>query len=310
MPALSSRFTASANRFIHWVAIPAVFLAYAGYLMVDRDDVYNRNRQGIYAAKLENFAGEGGKVTGLILGGSNAYYSLSAAILSEADGETWYNFALPNEAYSEANYHKAIETAFGRDDDRLAIKRVVYSSLLPLRTSSIAEFVTGRNDLNLAGESLSIMQLKPELPLYAFAGLRLTGGANEAAVFEYMPDRSGDIDFSTAKCSTEVSRHVFRREPPAVALGFFEETSRYLRSMFPNAEIFLVVPSEYVSDTASYAAWSAALEALRVRRDGVPYRLIFQPPIPDSKDLCTLTHHTNAIGREWRTRDLIARMEG
>lgn len=310
MQALSSPFTASGNRFIQWIAIPAVFLAYAGYLAVDRDDVFKRNRQEIYAAKLERLTHEERKVTGLILGGSNAYFSLSAKMLSEADGENWYNFALLNEAYSEANYRRAIEGVFAGDDDRLAVKRVIYSSLLPLRAASISDFVNERNDLDLRGGSLSIVQLRPQMPLYLFARTRLAGGTDASTEFESMPDRWGDLDFATEHCKAEVLRHESRREDPVAVLGFFDETSRYLKAEFPNAEIFVVVPSDYISDATAYAAWSAALEALRAQRDTQPYTLIFQPPIPDSKDLCSLTHHTNAIGREWRTRDLIARMAG
>src|SRR5262245_44683227 len=84
----------SANRFITIGAIPLVTVAYAVSLCID----HNRNAFITdikhHIQDIQNSA----SVDGLVFGGSNAYYSLSAESLSYYTGMKWYNASIDYEA--------------------------------------------------------------------------------------------------------------------------------------------------------------------------------------------------------------------
>src|SRR5215510_11262445 len=75
----------NANRFINMGAIPLVIVAYAVFLWID----HNHHKY----PEIQNIKNIGG-VEGLVFGGSNAVYSLSAESLSYFTGVKWYNVSV------------------------------------------------------------------------------------------------------------------------------------------------------------------------------------------------------------------------
>ena len=127
-------FMVSVNRFIWRFGIPALLLAYAGYLVWGYTQQTDGGRTAIIRQHLSNLQAMD-HVDGLVLGGSNAVFSLSAAQLDELSGMTWYNASLMNEGYTDSNYRRFV-TRVAETVDPNAIKLVVYSTVSPLRASS------------------------------------------------------------------------------------------------------------------------------------------------------------------------------
>ena len=301
----------SANRFIRLVLIPLLVLGYGAFLVIDFMRFQDASPEPIYRAKLAAIDELNGQAGGLILGGSNAYYGLSARTLSERDGYLWYNFTMLSEGYSQASYQHAIEDAFASEAARMGVKRIVYSSINLLHRSTIARYRENTDDEFLTGAAQPSLELKPSLPLYKFrqAAARNADDDDPERRLYVVSDKFGDVDFEKSRCKTRNGPSAAHLEDADLALDFYDSTANFLGRLFPHAEIFMIVPSEFLTEPAAYQAWAEQLKARWAARGARAYKLVVQPPIPGSELLCTMSHHPNALGRIWRTADLIAQMD-
>ena len=81
------------NRFINTIAIPLVIGAYALFLLIDQ--AY-KNESPLKEDHIQ-IVQKIGNIDGLLFGGSNAVYSLSAEFLSYYKGINWYNASVLSE---------------------------------------------------------------------------------------------------------------------------------------------------------------------------------------------------------------------
>src|SRR6266699_4331363 len=122
---LTMRSMVSANRLINIVAIPLITVAYAVFLCID----HSRNSNiALIEHQIQDIQDSGG-VDGLVFGGSNAFFSLSAEALSYYTGMKWYNASMGAEAVSGSRIIQDVSARI----DRTRVKYVVYSSILPYR---------------------------------------------------------------------------------------------------------------------------------------------------------------------------------
>jgi hypothetical protein len=84
----------SVNRFIGTAVIPLIIVAYGVFLLIDHDH-YNP----VDPASRDHIPNiqKIGSIEGLLFGGSNAVYSLSAEFLSHYMGIKWYNASVIGE---------------------------------------------------------------------------------------------------------------------------------------------------------------------------------------------------------------------
>ena len=117
----------SVNRSIRIGAIPVVIVAYAIFLWID----HNRNDHTADMKHHIQGIQHSGSIDGLVFGGSNAYYRLSAESLSYHTGLRWYNASMIQEMQSISRYENFIQDLSARID-RTKVKYLVYSSVLPI----------------------------------------------------------------------------------------------------------------------------------------------------------------------------------
>jgi hypothetical protein len=130
----------NANRFINMGAIPLVIVAYAVFLWMD----HNLNDDPDIKVHMQNIENIG-RVDGLVFGGSNAVYSLSAESLSYFTGVKWYNASLRGELYNIKRYKNFIKD-FSARIDRMKVGYVVYSSFLPYQIGGIAAVKSDKSE--------------------------------------------------------------------------------------------------------------------------------------------------------------------
>src|SRR5438876_4766845 len=136
-------FMVSANRFINLGVIPLLLVAYAVFLCIDhyRNVLIADIKQHIEG--IQNV----GSVDGFVFGGSNGYYSLSAETLSNYTGTKWYNASMDSELVSGTRVIQDLSTHI----DRMRVKYVVYSSILPYTTGRLTSYTT---DIKVGGEGI------------------------------------------------------------------------------------------------------------------------------------------------------------
>jgi hypothetical protein len=284
----------SANRFIYIGAIPLVAVAYAVFLWID----HNRNAHIIkhHIQDIQN----SGSLDGLVFGGSNAYYSLSAEALSYHTGARWYNASMIQEMQSINRYENFIED-LSAHIDRTKVKYVVYSSVLPYSTTVLAYY---KVDKKIKGEGI-----KPKTSVLAYINNAAGSGTGNSEA----RNGFGDIVFDKVKCDLTAENII--REVKDISVDFLIDRAIYFASIFPNASISIVLPSGYYG--GQILDYLIVEQTLRTRFYTVlnekyfknaTVKIIFQPPYPSITQVCDTRWHANEGGRDWRTQNLIELM--
>jgi hypothetical protein len=306
--------TASVSRHIWRFAIPALLLCYGAWLVSDytHQNQTNNRRAAIVRQHVRSVRAID-HVDGLVLGGSNAVFGLSAARLSARSGLYWYNASLLSEGFSDANYRRFVE-AIAEASDRDRVRIVVYSTILPFRadTSLRRDFmgdVAGHRPLSIKPNRSALTHFRQVL----FAG----------GVPSYpLPIAYGDFDFDRFDyCgTTKFDGDHFQWDDERASAQALVDMAEFLEATFPNARVVIVLPSEYYprqEDRELRNALAGSLVA-KVSEDlgrmasAEPGRVavIEQPLFPTSEYLCDARHHGNRAGREFRTDDLFERLGG
>ena len=96
-------YMGSVNRTLFWVIIPLILFLYISIRIFEWQSFDDGNRLSIANEHYQNTKVEK-KINCLILGGSNAVFSLSAEQMSRRDELNCYNLSLINEGFSFPAY--------------------------------------------------------------------------------------------------------------------------------------------------------------------------------------------------------------
>lgn len=244
-------------------------------------------------------------VDALIVGGSNAVFSLSAAELSAQTGKSWFNAALLSEGFTFENQRKFLDVvAESIDPDR--VETVVLSS--------VRHFHRGLDDkMFLTGLGYDGLKVPPVwLPYRSLASL---ADKPLKPIFPTVISEQGDLLYEESRLCTN-HRPAGRIEwaPNAeidVMLGAWLPV---LRSTFPAADIVVTIPGQYLTDPVDEVAGAdyvarltdriAAWQSSQSPTPDVEISVILEPNYTDQSIVCNMGHHFNAIGRSLRTSAL------
>jgi hypothetical protein len=287
--------TVNANRFINTVAIPLVIIAYAVFLWIDHNRSHDDPDIKIHLQNIKNIGG----VDGLVFGGSNAIFSLSAESLSYFTGVKWYNASVSGELFS-IERHKNFIKNFSARIDRMKVRYVVYSSLIPYEIGQIAKVESD-------GKGIEGPRIKPHKSVLAYIHDRIKDHKHP------WRDSYGDLVFDDrVTCDFSKDRtKPHEREAIDVVVDFLVEMASFFTSVFPYATLQIVLPSEYyghsfedsIFEQSVRSKFYGVLRQKHLRNSMV--KIIFQPPYPSIAQVCWGGTHANEDGRLWRTQNLI-----
>jgi len=298
---------ANANRSINIGAIPFVLVAYAVYIWIDHA-YHSRHPDPDVKVHLQNVKNSR-RVDALVFGGSNAAYSLSAEYLSYNTGLSWYNASLDSELRTISKYKNFVRELSARID-RTKVRYVVYSNIFP--------YITGQIDRAKREDGEGI---KPRGSVLGDIVQHISGRLRQVSrgsqhnspgdiVSERQRDSFGDIIFDTVKCA-HAANPSYEREDEDASAHFLVDEAIFYASVFPNASILIVLPSEYYG-VASFDD-STFEQNLRTKFYGLlrqyhferMVKIIFQPPYSSITQVCDSQLHADEDGRAWRTENLI-----
>jgi hypothetical protein len=299
----------NANRFINIGAIPLVLVAYAVFIWIDHAhharDRYDPDVK-VHMRNVKNSR----SVDALVFGGSNAAYSLSAEYLSYITGLNWYNASLDGELHSINQYENFVRDLSARID-RTKVRYVIYSSILPYLMGEIDDLQKRHGEgIKPSGSVLGYIEQ------YISGRLRQVSRRSQQnslgdIVFERQRNSFGDIVFKSVKCAfTENPKH--QREDVDTSADFLVDKAIFFTSVFPNASILIVLPSEYYGDAGfddSIFEQNLRTKFYGLLRQKYHFegmgKIIFQPPYSSITQVCDEQFHANEDGRVWRTGNLI-----
>jgi hypothetical protein len=304
----------NANRFISRGAIPLLLVAYAIFIWIDHT-YGTRYRDADVKVHLQNVANSR-SVDALVFGGSNAAYSLSAEDLSYKTGLSWYNASLDGELFTADKYENFVRQLSARID-RTKVRYVVYSNIFPYVIGDIARAKSTNGAKKVNGRGIKpIRSVLLYIAQYISGRLRQVSHRSQHNSpgdidSERQRDNFGDIVFGTVKCQfAETPWH--EREDVDASADFLVDEAIFYASVFPNASILIVLPSEYYG-VASFDD-SIFEEDLRTKFYGLlrqkyhfegRVKIIFQPPYTSITQVCDNQRHADEDGRAWRTENLI-----
>ena len=264
----------------------------------------------IYDQKSAQLAGLG-DVDGLIFGGSNAVFSLSAERLSELSGERWYNASIQNEGVTWENQVGFLDDV-AASVDTAAVKTVVYASIRHVHRNL-------NEELFLRNIGFDEEPLPPLWLPYRSLVDTLVGPARP--VFPQITSPSGDLMHDeSGMCVNPRARGRLDWAPQAEIDEMLGLWLPAIRERFPNADIVITVPSQVIREksadddraaeeylkllTSRVAAW----ESEHSYATKVNIHTILEANVSDDSLVCNTDHHFNAEGRTIRTDALFANM--
>lgn len=296
----------SVNRVIKWVAIPILVIFYLFYLIYDWKNQRGSDWRYDFEKKKETQL-IGNKVDAFFLGGSNVAYSLSAVKMSKLTGINWFNFGISSEGFSDENYWYLVRTSL-TDEQRQAVSNIVYSSVATLRNGHIK----GRREENSDAYGRRPFGIIPNIALLVKIKQLYLNESDPYESKKYpLPIDRGDFNFSQKKCPIKIDNSVsFFRESDAKLMKFWlNKQINEMESIFPNATIFVVQPSEFYDKSFSQQADNFVVTTQKnvvnnFKNASKKVFFIKQPPYPKLDYVCDYIHHSNLKGRSWRTQNL------
>ena len=293
------------NRIIFWLFLPSLLIFYIVFRVFEWQTYDDGGRQLIAEQHALNLI-DRDDIDCLILGGSNAVFSLSAEQISNKSQLTCYNLSLLNEGFSDEAYFDFIRNLH---IERTQIKTIIYSSVYPLTERNFLQRLEwnqrqiringkGSRNFGFTGRSLAsyLKDFLQDKPLFK-------------SVQYPIPTPNGDFNFDDYDGCQQKIRDEW------IPVTIDEDFKRWLSqnlltisTLFPNANISFVVPSTLRSQVSEddFSEFSDALE-FEVVSNSVKY--IQQSSFSDSSVLCDGPHHANALGREIRTSELLVLMQ-
>ena len=290
-------YMANVNKIILWVLIPILLSTYIGFRLYEWREFKKGNISEIshkHYVNLENNT----NYNCLILGGSNSFFSLSAQQMSEQSQLNCYNLSLLHEGFSDKSYFDYVEKS---PINKNNITHIFYSSI-----SIISHF----------NYNMRLERNKKFLDISGNSSFFLLGGSmishikswllNSPTTKYPLPNMHGDFNFSEYS-NCDKNSIVYGWKLPKITRTFIDRIEGQFSSMrdiFPNAQIYLVLPSKLQKE---YNRDEMFIHTNSLRKISSRHSVFFieQLHFKDVSFLCDSTHHTNAKGREMRTLDLI-----
>ena len=295
-------YMGNVNRAIFWFVIPFILMLYIAFRVVAWQLYDDSGRQLIAERHAINLSVRD-DIDCLILGGSNAVFSLSAEQISNQSSLTCYNLSLLNEGFSDDAYFNFIRNL---PIERTQIKSIFYSSVYPLTNLNfLLRLELNQSQIGISGDGSQKFQFTGS-SLASYLKNLLQGTPLFQSVQYPIPTPSGDFNFDDYDgCQQDNIRDEWI--PVTIDEDFkswLSENLLTISALFPNANISFVVPSTLRGQVSEddFAEFSDALE-FEVVSNSVSY--IQQSSFSDVSVLCDGTHHANALGREIRTSELL-----
>lgn len=290
------------NNLIRKFIIPILFFVYLFFLLWEHNHAtYDRK---MIAMKLQNIALKLDKIDGVILGGSNTFFGLSALKLSHELQSDWINLSLLNEGYSNSNYNDFISQTIPKSK-RESVSYVVLGTITLHRKGRIA--AREESKLNVfGGKSFNLL---PDRNLAGF--LKDIFIKNEGVKYP-VPDNYGDFNFEEFNCNIEDARPKYIKEDKDIIEKSLNKRFATINNFFPNAKILLLIPTEFKGEfhepSSSKILMNNIEEIIRKERLslGVDIKLVHEFEFNNTDYFCDTYHHANKLGRNLITDNLIS----
>ncbi|CAB4531287.1 unannotated protein [freshwater metagenome] len=250
------------------------------------------------------------EIAGLIVGGSNAVYSLSAERMSTLTSEPWFNASIINEGFTFENNLLFLDDIVN-SIDATKVKTVILSSIRLVKSKKAVGMIS-RRGYGFDGGKLPPVWL-PYDSIFGFIN------SEHNRIFPSFISRNGDLLHDEAEvCTTAGRPGNLQWATNDQIVSFIDSWLPAIHSRFPNAEVVITIPSRYLSnepDPLKEEAYVNRLEthittwiANHKEAANLSVSVTPEPNYFVDSILCNNSNHFNAFGRQLRTNALYAAM--
>lgn len=300
------RFMANVNKIIKFL-IFFVIVLYVYYVYYDNERNKSWGDRKTFELHLKNLKANGKTYTGLIVGGSNSVWGLSAEQLNKSSDLNYYNLSILHEGRNSRAHEKFMRQATDDYLDKDKIQEVIYSSIVPFHETMFKAY-------NGAGISNSVwgpynVGVKPFTSYYRYAKERYYYKQKTPDWFHII-STYGDLDFSNQPCPADLYHYRYEMAGAKKVALYLNNKAEFLSELYPKAKVAVLLPSEHMYLARYPRAWANEVVSEFQKKAKANHRIIVQAQIPDISMVCSGVHHPNAKGREWRTQQLINSLKG
>jgi len=299
------QYTGKGNKLLWYVLIPLLLFFFLVFRAFDSLIFLHKNTEAIIKSHINNISLLQ-NLDCLVLGGSNAAFSLSAELLGKGIGAKCYNNSINNEGNTYKNYWNFIDNSLS-NNQKEKVKTIVYSSIAPLKDGQIERKklvtygISGDTSFKLLGRSLA-----------SYFYRWLTKGSFKA---NYpLPNKFGDFNFDLYECNPSSTLiNVFVREGNYKVLNeWIIQQISSIRYLFPNAIIYFSIPSVFYGMSfdqslfeESALVYDNSIGSYKDTNQDNKVYLIIEKPFSKKSLMCDSGHHANHSGRTDRTSRLV-----
>lgn len=278
-----------------------LIVAYLCLLALDSyvyDDHGIRNR--IIESK-ERFADSNRTINGLIFGGSNSMWGISAEQLSIDTDVDFYNFSLPSNGYNYLNYFQFINTVLSTEQKK-NIDYIIWSTIHPLDLPPYDDFtrdVYGKLNSIKYGLNLSLSQHLKNTFLsksHKFLHDQNTGDFLK----ESFICPASDLLLLDKDLQNFILAYEHKLQIEKEFEDEFKAYDNFIKSNFPNAKVFFVIPATFNEISID----KETLNKLNLLTENAGFQLFFSSPLSKMEYICDASHHPSISGRKIRTQEL------
>ena len=223
----------------------------------------------------------------LIVGGSNAFYGLSAEQMTKEIDMNVYNLSLAHEGYSLSNYVNYLDSTVQNKDQ---IHLILISSL-----KYFDFYIEEEPNKNLYGISTITFYPKKSFLKRIYEFFRENDEINKLKFNKY-----GDLMFEHLNCEYK-ALETQQTEISFLSHQYIDEMSKKLNEKFVNADLIFLLPPFY-QNKLKYSKNIDVLSNTSIKKG---HFLYIEEDFYSKEVMCHDNHHPNAIGRKIRTKKII-----
>jgi len=241
-------------------------------------------------------------IEGLIIGGSNAMWGISAETLSMSSSKNFYNLAMHSNGVNYKNYFNYIQDSITPSQAK-EVKIILWSTIHAIHEPPWNDF-----DRDISGR-LRLSKMIPNQSVLSFLYKKLI--QQESVVFE-VNESYGDFIFDNFKCTLSDQRYLNKSDIQTATSGSYNLVDLqalksqliiyqdFFKTYFPNSRVIFIIPSTLHKIDLN----NSQIKALETIINNLNMELHIQDALTDIKYFCESDHQPNVLGRDLRTMDL------
>lgn len=290
------------DKFYFLLTIVSLITIYFSYIIFDYISFDDHGVAQIIETRSQGIENIQNPIDGLIIGGSNALWGISAKSLGNHTNTNFYNLTMHSNGVNYKNYFNYIEESISAEDAS-KVKYIFWSTIHSINPPPWNDF-----DRDIGGR-LRPYKIIPNQSILQYIYRSFL--QRDRIAFE-VDSNTGDFIFDDFKCTLSDPRFLNQSDINRANSGSYQLVDldslsmqikvyrNFISTYFPNAVTVFVVPSTMHNVFNS----SDEVKDLKTLINSNNMKLHIQEPIDDISFFCEHDHHPNALGREIRTKDL------